>query len=335
MEKKIDINRISEEELDALMADVLAGDYTQEEYDLLSAWIAADPAHAEEFNQVKSFWNADVSDHFVVDTNKELNKLMKRVQNSDKKRPVVFMKNLWIASALAASLLIGAVLGWSLSSEEPAVLEQYTCMTGKSISTFNLPDGTTVHLNKDSRLEYDETFGQEERKVRLEGEAYFDVTRMEDCSFIVDLDGASITVKGTSFDAFNNGTTGIKGAALVSGSVDFQTESQYLRLTPSRQVLYDVENNELTVSKFDPSLVTAWKDRLFRYKSLTIYELAEKLMEEYDMNIVFEEEFSGEEKYSGTLDVGLPPSSVLDLMSMQVGAFWTKRGDIYYISHEQ
>ena len=93
-----------------------------------------------------------------------------------------------------------------------------------------------------------------------------------------------------------------------------------------------MENNDLTVSEFDPSLVTAWKDNLFRYKSLTINELMDSVAEEFGVNVVIEADAFPDERYSGTLDLSLPPANVMDLITMQADATWTKSGDIYYIT---
>lgn len=60
-------------------------------------------------------------------------------------------------------------------------------------------DGTRVYLYPGSRLCYPDKFGLTERRVTLDGEAYFEVSKNSHRPFIVDLDKASIRVTGTSF----------------------------------------------------------------------------------------------------------------------------------------
>ena len=331
MNEIIDINTISQEELDALIADVLSGNYTQQEYDTLSKWRSLDQTNEEHFQLVKSYWDADMSDRFNIDAQKEFNKLIKRIDKSNKRKNIFSARNIWMTTAVAASLVVGLICGWAFKGNEVITSSQYTYMTGESISKFTLPDGSVVHLNKNSRLDYNGSFAKDGRRVHLQGEGYFDVKRMADCKFVVDLDGASVTVKGTSFNAFNNEESGVKGAALVSGSIQFESKSQIVQLTPSRQATYDSINNELTISVFDPAIVTDWKDKLFRYKSLTMTELVEQIKDVYDMEIVVVGEMS-KEKYSGALDVGLPIISVVDLIASQTNTTWTKRNGVYYIS---
>lgn len=64
-----------------------------------------------------------------------------------------------------------------------------------------LSDGTKVWLNSETRLEYPLTFGEYSRDVRLSGEAYFEVTKDEARHFNVIMEGATIEVTGTSFNA--------------------------------------------------------------------------------------------------------------------------------------
>ena len=61
-------------------------------------------------------------------------------------------------------------------------------------------DGSKVHLNSGSRIRYPKKFGLSERKVYLEGEAWFEVAKNKNRPFIVDLSYMDIKVLGTTFD---------------------------------------------------------------------------------------------------------------------------------------
>ena len=332
MDENNNIKAAQQPDIDALMAKVLCGDCTPQEYDCFSSWLAADESNRAEFHKVRSYWNADISDRFDIDTGKELERLMKRVRSSRSSKRKSFFNYIVKASVIAAVLSIGVFAGWSLAQNTKEISHQYSLVTGDSISSFVLPDGSKIHLNKDSRLDYSASFGQKERRVHLVGEAYFEVERMEDCLFVVDLDGAGITVKGTTFDAFNYKSGGVKGAALVSGMIEFNSGSQNIVLSPSKKVVFDSKVNNLTVSEFEPALLTAWKDRLFRYKSLNIYELSERLMDVYGICVVPQAGVFDDARYSGALDTGLPASQIMDIIAAQTGAEWKKVNDIYHLT---
>lgn len=61
-------------------------------------------------------------------------------------------------------------------------------------------DGSRAMLNAETRIKYPRKFGFSERKVELEGEAFFEVSPNKDRPFIVDLKDVSVKVLGTTFD---------------------------------------------------------------------------------------------------------------------------------------
>ena len=127
---------------------------------------------------------------------------------------------------------------------------------------------------------------RDERNVRLVGKGFFEVEKMPDKRFVVEMGDVQVSVLGTTFDASNRTEEGIVSASLVEGSVAFRAGNQNLRLTPSRRAVYHVGSGEITVSEFDPEITTAWKDNLFRYKSLTLEEVLEQLSARYDVRII-------------------------------------------------
>lgn len=84
-----------------------------------------------------------------------------------------------------------------------------------NISVITLPDGSTVKLNAGTKIEYPEHFAHDVRKIKLSGEAFFDVTRDSLHPFIIDTEHASVEVLGTSFNV-----SAYPHASLVSVNVE-------------------------------------------------------------------------------------------------------------------
>ena len=330
MRKFNNIDELTSDDLNELFVKIITNEYTQEEYDLFQKWTNADPKNEAEFTMVKSYWNADIIAPCSIQPQKELNKLMKRVSTPKKvfRMPV---KRIIEVTSVAAALAFGVLAGWGITKINEVPIEKMTYMSGAGVSQFTLPDGTQISLNKNSKLDWRSDFGKKERRVHLEGEGFFDVKRMEDKKFIVDLDDASITVKGTVFNAYNNLDSGDKGAALVEGSIEFNAAEQHLLLTPSHQIDYNRFSNELKLSEFDPSIETAWKDNLLRYKSLTFENLIKKISYNFNIDIqLVSKNIEGD--YSGALDLGLSIPQMLDIVTLQAGVSWYKRDGIFYIT---
>ena len=233
-------------------------------------------------------------------------------------------------ASMASMLAVGLFCGWALSG--PRAAERFAFITGSSISSFELPDGSRITLDKESRLEYDGDFGRDERNVRLVGKGFFEVEKMPDKRFVVEMGDVQVSVLGTTFDASNRTEEGIVSASLVEGSVAFRAGNQNLRLTPSRRAVYHVGSGEITVSEFDPEITTAWKDNLFRYKSLTLEEVLEQLSARYDVRIITDAGDVGRTRFSGALETRLSVEQALDIVSRQTGMEWSKLDNVYFVT---
>ena len=101
------------------------------------------------------------------------------------------------------------------------VTEEYNKLTTPVGGEYSLvlSDGTKVFLNADSELKYPVEFSDGKRIVDLKGEAYFEVHKDSLRSFIVRMNGAEVTVLGTSFNVNTYGDDGQIYTTLVNGSV--------------------------------------------------------------------------------------------------------------------
>jgi len=88
-----------------------------------------------------------------------------------------------------------------------------------SKSKIQLPDGSQVWLNADSRLVYSETFGSETREVQLCGEAYFDVAKDHLHPFIIHTSTIDVRVLGTTLNVRSYSNEKNTEAVLIHGSV--------------------------------------------------------------------------------------------------------------------
>lgn len=334
MKSKTDIRTLSEKELNARLVRDLTEVCPAGEREALAAWRAADPAPEEEYARIRSYWNARVTTTRSIDPEREFRKLQRRIAAGSESRRSgmqhLLASRMGRYASMAAMLAVGLFCGWALSG--PRAAERFAFITGSSISSFELPDGSRITLDKESRLEYDGDFGRDERNVRLVGKGFFEVEKMPDKRFVVEMGDVQVSVLGTTFDASNRTEEGIVSASLVEGSVAFRAGNQNLRLTPSRRAVYHVGSGEITVSEFDPEITTAWKDNLFRYKSLTLEEVLEQLSARYDVRIITDAGDVGRTRFSGALETRLSVEQALDIVSRQTGMEWSKLDNVYFVT---
>lgn len=153
-----------------------------------------------------------------------------------------------------------------------------------------LTDGTRVWLNADSRLYFPRNFSRNElRRVRLEGEAYFEVNHDSLWPFIVDGGGLETKVLGTQFSV--RAYAGEKPRVmLVSGRVQVGASDASKRvrpclLSPGEQAL--LGENDLLTATADIETGLAWKDGRFYFEGATLRDILVEIGRWYNYDVVF------------------------------------------------
>lgn len=156
--------------------------------------------------------------------------------------------------------------------------------------TLLLSDGTKVHLNSNSKLHYPVLFGSKERRVYLEGEAYFEVTSEKERAFIVSVGEGNIKVLGTQFNINGYPAKEKIYTTLVSGSVEFFTEESNQIISPGQQLVYNNATKEIAVTDIDTELFTSWKEGYFKFEQTRFADILDQISLWYDVNIIYKDE---------------------------------------------
>ena len=146
-------------------------------------------------------------------------------------------------------------------------------------------DGTVAHLNSESKIHYPVKFGLFERRIRLEGEAYFEVTHNPRRPFVVEFEGGEIQVLGTSFNVKASRDDDIVAVTLDEGRVvlDDRRGGRF-ELSPSEQLLYDRRSGEGRIVRgADAMRYSIWKDDVISFRDTPLAEVLETLSRWYDV----------------------------------------------------
>jgi len=195
-----------------------------------------------------------------------------------------------------------------LFGDETSPVEQLTLSTPKgSTYAVTLPDGSKVWLNAATKLRYPSRFAGAERKVYLEGEAYFSVKKGS-LPFRVASKGQLVEVLGTAFNLSAYGDDGESRTTLVEGSLRITARAGDVLLRPGQQAV--TRGDALEVRPVDPTPFTAWKDGLFYFERTSPQDAIAQLARWYDLGVVYEGKVSAEGIF-GSIDRKKPLASVL------------------------
>lgn len=193
------------------------------------------------------------------------------------------------------------------------VLELATPLGG--IYQVTLPDGTKVWLNAGSSLKYPMSFAKNERRVRLEGEAFFEVTKDSARPFKVLSKGQEIEVLGTAFNvnAYPDNTA-IK-TTLVNGKVKLSNDKRYseaIYLLPGQQST-NTNNGKIQLANVDTAPFTAWKEGLFYFDETPLSDALQQIGRWYNVEVKYKGEVPQTHFY-GRIKRSKPLRDVLDVL---------------------
>lgn len=180
---------------------------------------------------------------------------------------------------------------------------------------FELNDGTKVWINAGSTLRYPEQFGEGNRIVQLEGEAYFEVAKTENKSrFLVETDNQTVEVLGTKFNvkAYPNQnrtfTTLQEGLVQVNSKVS-NTSSVYLK--PNQQS--EFSSSDFIVREVDVENILAWKNGFFYFNGQNTSEVLKNIASWYNIDITYKESLN-QSQYVGKIPQDLKLNEVVELL---------------------
>lgn len=287
--------KTSPENIDDLIAKVLAGEASREEVDLLEGWMDEAPDNKTYFEQTQNLF-AQIDGFKVehtVNTAKAWEKLNARISESETKVIPLFKRpnSLRIAASIILIAALGLILNYVFNNTAPAPV----MLSAKTkVLEQKLPDGSTVTLNKNTEIAY-VVNKKNVRQVKLKGEAYFEVVHNEKVPFEITIDDVVIKDIGTAFNVKALPGSNVIEVWVESGEVQFYSESSKgLTLVKGEKALYDKTTKQFTKSIPSPVENTiSYKSRIFQFRENTLREVLAQVNEVYGTSIRLSDERIG------------------------------------------
>ena len=161
-----------------------------------------------------------------------------------------------------------------------------------------LADGSKVLLNSSSYLRYPVAFAGNERKVYLEGEAFF-IVKPDEKPFIVETVVEEIKVFGTYAEEKQMQTTLVKGS--IGVKLKEASDKDYVKLVPGEQFVIDNKSGQASVKQVDVFPYVAWKDGLFVSQNDNLEAIMQKLARWYDVEVFYQNASLKTRKFWGVM----------------------------------
>ena len=267
------------------LAAYLEGRLDPETAAAVEAWHDASPEHRKRLEEIYYvlFVGDRISAVAGIDVERSLRRVKRRMAAGRRSRIRRLVFRTASAAAAVVLLLTGGMTAVSVSKR----LSQPTIVSTQmgERSQVVLPDGSKVWLNSCSRVEYSAPLLSRERRVKMEGEAYFEVARNADLPFRVQARGCTFTVLGTKFNisAYDDDPDVL--AALMEGSLQFESSRSAETMVPGDLITYDCRTMEASRRQVDTDQSRSWIDGIIRYDAISLPALLRRLAREYDVKI--------------------------------------------------
>jgi ferric-dicitrate binding protein FerR (iron transport regulator) len=196
-----------------------------------------------------------------------------------------FKRSLSIAASIAVLLTLSVGIYKFAAHREP-VYSDITTTFGET-KTLRLPDGTVVNLNACSSIRFPDRFDDDERRIGLEGEAYFQVNRNEEQAFVITTGKFDVKVLGTEFNVKAYAADEIQSVDVKQGKVQVEMPEATIRLTASEQLRMNMLSDEYGKYR-EEHPVASWERGYLYFDKTPIRDVANELERIYHCKIEFE-----------------------------------------------
>ncbi len=323
----------------------LNGELKEYESKSLNEWLAVSEENKRIYNELKKIWiySKPPVIHDIPDIDIEWDKFKTELQlnsgyNKYPKNNII--KNIYfsfhdllvkkyalIVYSAAVLLIITGLLLW----EHYLTTSSFNVKTSKGEKTLiTLSDGTKVHLNYESSLKCSDGYSRRDRKVYLEGEAYFEVIKNRQ-NFIVITPNASTKVLGTQFNIRARGQETrvvVKTGVVILNKNDKENGS--VKLEKGEMGLIEGKNLPNKIDSVDTDSFLGWMEGKLCFRQQPLHEIVEELNRAYDVTIQISDSTLSAHTLTAIFN-NLPFTSVINSICLTLGSEYKFENDKYII----
>ncbi len=295
------------------------------------SWAVSHEADPEMDESMWKIWCDLEAAHSEDADAKGLARLKKSIRR--KRSHIMLRRVMGCAAALAvfAAFFAG---GWWSAQKTVEPVREITLVTAQGhIGEFELPDGTTIWLNEDSRLSYSDGLSGQTRDVSLVGEAFFEVAKDSLRPFRVKMNEFQIEVLGTSFDAINYPSCREEMIILKEGSVKVSGDhvGTGLRMHPGDKLTIDRFNDKIKIEEVDAVNWCQWFSPKIQFDNTPLTDIITNLERRYNIDIYLSSSIPSDKRLSMVI-AQEPLEDIMEVLSLLLSTRYKIDGDKVWIT---
>ena len=307
-------------DISIVFARILLKNAGKEDVKTFTKWKNDSDQNSRFAENFEKFWNEKTEEKSSGHLNAARERLLSRLNmNAREAMPRSFNFYLFRIAASVAILLSLTFMLYKLNEINHLYKNNWVEISTEpgQQSKVILSDGSLVWLNAETVLKY--APNKKERRVILDGEAYFEVNHSADYPFVVEAGDVKVRVMGTKFNVSHYANSNITETSLLSGKVamTFEKSKQSFELAPGEKATYNIDKHSLVKAKVDVAKEVQWRQNVLYFDNEPFDELILKLEKYYAVKFIYDKEAFKNIHYTGTID-NLSINKVLEYINFTI-----------------
>ena len=289
-----------------------AGKASDKQKEAIKRWAESSPDNYETLCREKKIFDAGI---LLVDKKELFQK-----ENA----PLLYkLINYTVKIAAVVLLVVVSVTIYKYQElvKKSEVLQTILVPAGQRINII-LPDSTFVCLNSNTKFSYPSVFATNNRKVKLDGEAYFEVSKNPKKPFRVKANGVTIRVLGTHFNVNAYAADSLVETTLLEGSVSVSNNAngKQMILKPNETAIYRKSTGILSMHiNANAQNEISWREGVLSFNDISMGEIARQLSHHFNVTIQIKSEQLRNYKLNARFKQNETLEEILEMLAPIVG----------------
>lgn len=193
-----------------------------------------------------------------------------------------------------------------------------------------LSDGSFITLNRNSKVSFPDKFNSRRRKVKLTGEAFFEISPDSDRPFIIDARNGKVTVLGTSFNVITDNGKNEVEVLVASGRVMVVSEDGARSLTLEPGELGVINNNTSSSMVNTDINYLAWNTEILTYEGAKLEDVFSDLQRVHNISVEINDNDILNRQITSVFD-NESAETIIKTICLSFNLRFEKKDGIYYL----